>query len=98
MPGEALLFRGLDQPQFDAVTATPGSATLYAMARHARAQILDEDPLLADIAQIVLYPEVWLDTPNDRLGGQPPRALLQTEAGREILYSLVQSVKYGMVT
>ncbi|HEX4959535.1 MAG TPA: antitoxin Xre/MbcA/ParS toxin-binding domain-containing protein [Thermoanaerobaculia bacterium] len=53
---------------------------------------------MTDITEVVLEPDVWLDTPNDRLGGQPPRALLQTATGREILYSLVQSVKYGMIT
>jgi len=56
------------------------------------------DPLLAEIAEIVLSPDAWLDTPNDRLGGQAPRALLDSERGREILQSLVRSVKHGMVT
>jgi uncharacterized protein (DUF2384 family) len=69
------------------------------MAQHARAQALDEsDSLLADIAMIVQYPEAWLDTPNNRFGGQPPRALLQTEQGREILRNLVEAVKHGMMT
>lgn len=61
--------------------------------------MIDEfDPLLAEIGEIVLYPEAWLDTPNDRLGGQPPRALLGSEEGREILHNLVQTVKHGMMT
>ena len=57
-----------------------------------------DDPLLSEIAEVVLYPEAWLDTPNDRLGGQPPRALLGFESGRELLYNLVQNVKHGMMT
>jgi uncharacterized protein (DUF2384 family) len=69
------------------------------MARNARELVPDEsDPLLADIAQILLYPDAWLDAPNDRFGGQPPRVLLQTEKGRAILHNLVQNVKHGMFT
>ncbi len=60
---------------------------------------MDEtDSLLADIANIVRYPDAWLNTPNDRFGGQPPRTLLRTGEGREILSNLVQNVKYGMMT
>ncbi|HEY0514963.1 MAG TPA: antitoxin Xre/MbcA/ParS toxin-binding domain-containing protein [Thermoanaerobaculia bacterium] len=70
------------------------------MAKQAHARVLDEDhdSLLTEIAEIVLYPNAWLDTPNDRLGGQPPRALLGSDEGREILHNLVQTVKHGMVT
>ena len=69
------------------------------MARNARELVPDEsDPLLADIAQIVLYPDAWLDTPNTSFGGLRPRDLLQTEKGRAVLYNLVQNVKYGMFT
>jgi hypothetical protein len=69
------------------------------MANRAHVRVLDDtDPLLAEIGEIVLYPDAWLDTPNDRLGGQPPRALLDSDEGREILHNLVQTVKYGMVT
>lgn len=46
----------------------------------------------------MLCPDAWLDTPNDRLGGQPPRALLGFKEGRELLYNLVQNVKHGMMT
>jgi hypothetical protein len=69
------------------------------MPVHAQTHTLDEsDSLVADLATIIRYPEDWLDTPNDRFGGQPPRVLLQTAEGRAILYNLVQNVKYGMMT
>jgi uncharacterized protein (DUF2384 family) len=70
------------------------------MAKRAHAQTWDDehDSLLNEIAEIVLYPEAWLDTPNDRLGGQPPRAFLESDKGREILHNLVQTVKQGMIT
>jgi uncharacterized protein (DUF2384 family) len=70
------------------------------MAKQAHARVVPEehDPLLTEVAEIVLYPEAWLDTPNDRLGGQPPRALLDSDEGRAILLDLVQAVKHGMVT
>lgn len=70
------------------------------MRERARVQLPHEprDPLLSEIAEVVLYPDAWLDTPNDRLGGQPPRALLGFEEGRELLFNLVQNVKHGMMT
>jgi uncharacterized protein (DUF2384 family) len=69
------------------------------MARNAREQILDEgDPLLADIAKLVTYPDAWLDTPNYSLGGQRPRTLLRTEDGRALLHDLIEAVKHGMFT
>jgi len=69
------------------------------MARHARAQTLDEsDALLADIAKMVLDTDAWLDSPNYSLGGQRPRDLLQTENGRKVLHNLVEAVKHGMIT
>jgi uncharacterized protein (DUF2384 family) len=68
------------------------------MAKPAHARVIDDqDSLLTEIAEIVLYPDAWLDTPNDRLGGRPPRALLASDEGREILHNLVQTVKHGMV-
>lgn len=57
-----------------------------------------QDPLLSEISEVVLYPDLWLDAPNDRLGGLPPRVMLSSEAGRQILYNLVQNVKHGMTT
>jgi hypothetical protein len=70
------------------------------MAKQAHARVFPEeyDPLLTEIAEIVLYPDAWLNTPNDQLGGQPPRVFLDSEEGREILHNLVQMVKHGMVT
>ena len=58
----------------------------------------EHDPLMAEIAEIVLYPDAWLNTPNDQLGGQPPRAFLGSADGREILHNLIQMVKHGMAT
>jgi hypothetical protein len=58
----------------------------------------EHNSLLSEIAEIVLYPEAWLDTPNDRLGGQPPRALLDSDRGREVLHNLVATIKHGMIT
>jgi uncharacterized protein (DUF2384 family) len=70
------------------------------MVQRAQAQTWDDgyDSLLNEIAEIVLYPETWLDTPNYRLGGHPPRALLGSDKGRKTLHNLVQNVKHGMVT
>jgi uncharacterized protein (DUF2384 family) len=64
----------------------------------ARALPEERDPLLAEIEEVVEYPEIWLDTPNTRFGGMRPRDLLNTEQGRQLLHSVVQAVKYGMFT
>ena len=58
----------------------------------------EEDELRSEIAEVVLYPDAWLDTPNDQLAGQTPRDLLRTSEGRDILHNLVQSIKHGMMT
>jgi uncharacterized protein (DUF2384 family) len=68
------------------------------MANQVHARVFEQDPLLTEIAEIVLYPDTWLKTPNDQLGGRPPRAFLGSDEGREILHNLVQMVKHGMVT
>lgn len=65
---------------------------------HARAPREDRDPLLVEIEEVVAYPEIWLDSPNTRFGGMRPRDMLQTEEGRDILHSVMQAVKHGMVT
>lgn len=56
------------------------------------------DPLLTEIAEVVQDPEIWLDTPNTRFGGMPPRDLLDTKEGRQLLHSVMQAVKHGMFT
>jgi uncharacterized protein (DUF2384 family) len=70
------------------------------MMKRASMRALDEekDALLEEIAEIVPNPDTWLDIPNDRLGGQPPRTLLNSQKGRDVLHSLVQSVKHGLFT
>jgi hypothetical protein len=70
------------------------------MGERARLHLSDEprDPLLSEIAEVVLHPDLWLDAPNDRLGGLPPRSMLGFQEGRELLHNLVQNVKHGMTT
>ena len=70
------------------------------MAERTVARVLPEerDPLLAEIEEVVQHSDVWLDSPNTRLGGMRPRDLLNTEEGRDILHSIMQSVKYGLFT
>lgn len=53
--------------------------------------------LLHEIGEVVLEPEKWLKTPNDRLGGREPNDLIGTPDER-LLRNLVQSIKHGMVT
>jgi uncharacterized protein (DUF2384 family) len=57
-----------------------------------------QDPLVWEVAEVVLQPDLWLDTPNERLGGLAPRSMLGFPEGRRLLYDLVQNVKHGMTT
>ena len=64
----------------------------------------DETPpsredLLVEVKDVVLYPDVWLDTPNDQLGGRPPRDFLDGgDDEREFLHDLLQSARFGVPT
>jgi hypothetical protein len=56
----------------------------------------DPDTNLLDlIREIVADPQVWMDTPNDQLGGQRPRDLIGTDQ-EERLWDLARAVKFGM--
>ena len=78
----------------------PWTREIMSMVQRARIRSFgdDEDLVLAEVAEVVLYPDAWLDTPNDRLGGQAPRDLLSSDVGREVLLALVQAIKHGMMT
>ena len=58
----------------------------------------DKDSLWSEIAEVVQYPDAWLETPNDQLNGRAPRDLMDSEKGRDILFNLVHEIKHGMVT
>jgi hypothetical protein len=56
----------------------------------------DPDPNSLDlIREIVADPQVWMDTPNDQLGGQRPRDLVSTDR-EERVWDLAQAVKFGL--
>jgi uncharacterized protein (DUF2384 family) len=54
--------------------------------------------LRSEIEEVVQDADLWLESPNDRLGGLKPKDLLGTTKGRSVLHSLVQSIKHGMFT
>lgn len=62
----------------------------------------NQDPdLVSDlrtlISEIVSDPNLWLDTPNDQLGGMKPRDLIGTQ--REgLIRELARAIKIGMPT
>lgn len=49
-----------------------------------------------EVEELVANAQEWLDTPNDRFEGRPPRSLLQTSEERR-LRELLDSIKHGMV-
>jgi uncharacterized protein (DUF2384 family) len=65
---------------------------------HIRSYGEEGDAVVSEIAEVIRFPESWLETPNDMLGGQAPQAFLSTAAGREVLVNLARAIKYGMMT
>jgi Antitoxin Xre/MbcA/ParS C-terminal toxin-binding domain len=58
----------------------------------------DEQAEIRDlITQVVAHPDLWLDTPNDVLGGKKPRDLIGTDQ-EERLRDLARAIKHGMPT
>jgi uncharacterized protein (DUF2384 family) len=49
-----------------------------------------------EVEELVANAQEWLDTPNDRFEGRPPRSLLHTPEERR-LRELLDSIKHGMV-
>jgi len=50
-----------------------------------------------ELEEVIANAQEWLDTPNARFEGRPPRALLHTDEERR-LRELVESVKHGLMT
>ncbi len=49
-----------------------------------------------EVEEFVANAQEWLDTPNDRFEGRPPRALLHTDEEQR-LREILDSIKHGMV-
>jgi uncharacterized protein (DUF2384 family) len=49
-----------------------------------------------EVEELLTNAQEWLDTPNDRFEGRPPRSLLHTPEERR-LRELLDSIKHGMV-
>lgn len=49
-----------------------------------------------EVEEVVANAQEWLDTPNDRFEGRPPRALIHTDEEQR-LRELLESIKHGMV-
>ena len=48
-----------------------------------------------EVEELVANAQEWLDTPNDRFEGRPPRALLHTHEEQR-LREILDSIKHGM--
>jgi hypothetical protein len=62
----------------------------------------DRDPdetvdLRALVAQVIDRPDLWMDTPNDVLGGHTPNDLIRAGQGERIR-ELVRAIKAGLVS
>jgi uncharacterized protein (DUF2384 family) len=42
-------------------------------------------------------PTLWLNTPNDQLGGRKPNDWIEEGRG-QLVWDLIQAIKHGMVT
>jgi hypothetical protein len=60
---------------------------------------ISKKKLLKEVNDVVPRPELWLDLPNDRLGGRTPRAMIDgSDDERRLIHDLVEAVKHGMTT
>jgi hypothetical protein len=50
-----------------------------------------------EVAEVMANPEEWLDTPNERFEGRPPRALINTNQEQR-LRDLIGAVKHGLTS
>jgi hypothetical protein len=50
-----------------------------------------------EVGTIIGNPDEWLDEPNDRFEGRPPRALINTDEEQR-LRDLIRAVKHGLVS
>lgn len=53
-----------------------------------------------EIADVILDPDLWIETPNDQLGGRKPIDLVNSadEAERQRVRDLIEAIKHGMFT
>ena len=49
-----------------------------------------------EVEEMVANAQEWLDTPNDRFEGRPPRALIHTAEERR-LHELLDAIRHGMI-
>ena len=56
----------------------------------------NESPnIVKELGSVFLQPKLWLDTPNDALGGRKPRDLIAT-SDEDLLRDFVRRIKHGM--
>ena len=64
--------------------------------RARRDQDPDETRDIRDlIAEVIPRPGVWMDTPNENLGGARPRELIGTDR-EDLVRGLARAIKHGM--
>ncbi|NOT55829.1 MAG: DUF2384 domain-containing protein [Deltaproteobacteria bacterium] len=57
---------------------------------------IQPDDMEREVEELVANAQEWLDTPNDRFEGRPPRTLLHTNEEQR-LREILDSIKHGMV-
>jgi uncharacterized protein (DUF2384 family) len=59
-----------------------------------------KDDLIKEVGDVVLDPDRWLRTPNDRLGGREPMDLIESDeaSDQERVRDLIEAIKHGLFT
>lgn len=57
----------------------------------------EQEDIRQEVKTMIAEPAKWLDTPNDRLGGQKPGDLIGTER-EQLVRDLLRALKYGLFT
>jgi hypothetical protein len=53
--------------------------------------------LEGEVAEVVMHPGLWLDTPNDLFGGRAPREFLDGgDEERALLHDVLQAARFGV--
>lgn len=59
----------------------------------------DIERLRNEASEVILDPDVWFRTPNERLGGHEPiEVAAQGDEGIRIVRDLIESIRYGIPT
>ena len=77
------------------VSENPSNTGLPGGLKSAKLMTSQPHDVEREVEEVVANAQEWLDTPNDRFEGRPPRALIHTDEERR-LCELIEFIKHGI--